>query len=228
MIELIGSPPPFVKVLYGSVARGDDDALSDLDLLVIHDHNYVGREISLPSASVVHYTWDEFAEMSSYGSLFLRHLRHEGRIVGSDRQGSILYRQLLDTLPYYRRAMSDLGSFELAISDSEHALHQGGTSVEFELASLATVMRHCAILGSYLLGSEVFTRTGAVDLCCDRLGLGEDVKAEFRRIYTYRTAMVRDLPFSDSPSMPDGLRSARIAKKLLDGVKDYASRTAVS
>ncbi|WP_421846180.1 hypothetical protein [Mycobacterium sp.] len=133
----------------------------------------------------------------------------------------------MTNLPHYRRVLFDLKSFELAIADSEIALTQGDTSVEFELASLATVMRHCSILGSYLMGSENFSRTGALDLCCDRLGLGADAKEEFRRLYTYRIAIARGMPFGDSPTVADGLRSVYIARTILNGVRNYASRTAM-
>jgi hypothetical protein len=223
---IVESTSPFVEVLYGSAARGDDDIFSDLDLLIVDD--YVGRPPSWPWATVVRYTWAEFIEMSGYGSLFLRHLRMEGCIVSADDEGRCLYRRFLKSLPRYSRALFDLSSFELAINDSELALIQGDTSVEFEMASLATVMRHCSILGSYLMGSEDFSRSGALDLCCDRLGLGADPKHEFRRIYNYRIAIARSMPFADSPSVADGLRSVCIARTILNGVKEYASRTAVS
>jgi hypothetical protein len=217
---------PFVEVLYGSAARGDDDILSDVDLLIVG--NSVERQPSFPGATVVRYTWPEFTEMSDYGSLFLRHLGMEGRIVDANDEGRCLYWRCVKNLPDYRRALFDLRSFELAITDSELALIEGDTSVEFELASLATVMRHCSILASYLMGSENYSRTGAVDLCCDRLGLGEDPKREFRMLYTYRIAIVRGLPFGDSPTVADGLRSVCTARTILNGVKEYASRTAVS
>jgi hypothetical protein len=92
---------------------------------------------------------------------------------------------------------------------------------------LATVMRHCSILGSYLIGSEQFSRTGAFDLCCDNIGLGAEVKEEFRRLYSYRIAVARGMPFVGSPSKADGLRSVYIARKILDGVREYASCTKV-
>jgi hypothetical protein len=152
----------------------------------------------------------------------------EGRIINADEEGRCLYCGILNSLPSYRRALSDLKSFELAIADSESALFQGDTSIEFELASLATVMRHCSILGSYLMGSENFSRTGALDFCCDRLGLGAYLKEDFRRLYPYRIAIARGTAFGDSPSLADGLRSVYIARAILNGVREYASRTAMS
>jgi Nucleotidyltransferase domain len=226
MMGQIRSAFPFVEVLYGSAARGDNDAVSDIDLLIVDDS--AQRPASRHGATVVRYTWAEFREMSSYGSLFLRHLRKEGHILGADDLGGFQYRRLLAQLPCYCRAAFDLRSFELAIHDSEIALTEGDTSIEFEIASLATVMRHCSILGSYLLGAEDFTRTGAFDLCCDKFGLGELPKEVFRRMYSYRIAIARDLPFPDSANIADGLRSVAMARTLLNGVKEYASHTAMS
>lgn len=226
MMGQIQSAFPFVEILYGSAARGDNDAVSDIDLLIVDDS--ARRPASRHGATVVRYTWAEFREMSSYGSLFLRHLRKEGHILSADNLGGLQYRRLLAHLPRYSRAAFDLRSFELAIQDSETALTEGDTSVEFEIASLATVMRHCSILGSYLLGAENFTRTGAFDVCCDKFGLGDLSKEIFRRMYSYRIAMARDLPFPDAANMEDGLCSVAVARTLLNGVKEYASHTAMS
>jgi predicted nucleotidyltransferase len=217
---------PFVEVLYGSVARGDDDSLSDIDVLIIDD--LAARQPTLGSATVVRYTWPEFKEMASYGSLFLRHLHSEGRIISADDNGRESYAEITRNLPQYERVQFDLESFELAISDSAHALACGDTSVEFELASLATVMRHCSILGSYLVGCDNFSRTGALDLCCDRLGLGIAPKDQFRQIYGYRISIARGLPFDESPTVADAWRSVSAARTILNGVREYASHTAVS
>jgi Nucleotidyltransferase domain len=217
---------PFVEVLYGSAARGDDDTLSDVDVLIVEDRHI--HRPSIQGATVVRYTWKEFCDMSEYGSLFLRHLRAEGRLIRCDGAGKKNYRRLLERLPPYPRALFDLRSFESAINDSELALTAGDTSVEFELASLATVMRHCSILASYLMGEEDFSRTGAVDLCCDRFGLGDNPKQQFRWLYTYRIAIARELPFIASASLGDGLRAVRTARAILNGVKEYASSPAVS
>ncbi|MBX7432540.1 nucleotidyltransferase domain-containing protein [Mycobacterium sp. Y57] len=217
---------PFVEVLYGSAARGDGDRYSDLDLLIVDDGN--DRLPSYTWASVVRYTWAEFSEMSGYGSLFLRHLRSEGRILNSDSRGQRLLNEFLMGLRPYSRVAFDLHSFELAIADGESALALGDTSTEFELASLATVMRHCAILGCYLMGCENFTRYGAFDLCCDRFGLESGSKEKFRQLYGYRIALARGLPFECSSSVPDGRLAVASARLLLNGVREYATYSAVS
>lgn len=219
------SQSPYVQALYGSVARGDGDPCSDVDLLIVGEHR---AQLPLSSRmSVVRYTWAEFSEMASYGSLFLRHLRAEGRVLDSNDEGRSLFCELLASLPSYSRVSFDLDSFELAINDCELALIQGDTSVEFELASLATVMRHCAILGCYLMGCDNFTRTGAFDLCCDRLRLGADLKDDFHQLYAYRIALARDMPFGKSPSVADGLHSVSTARRILNGVREHAARTTV-
>jgi hypothetical protein len=216
---------PFVEVLYGSTARGDNDAVSDVDVMIVE--NRQEHKSSISGATVVRYTWDEFQGMSQYGSLFLWHLRAEGHLIQWDNSGRDNYRRILQSLPAYKRSLFDLNSFERAIDDCELSLTAGDTSIEFELASLATVMRHCSILASYLMGGEDFSRTGAVDLCCDRFGLGDESKQQFRRLYTYRIAIARDLPFTASASLRDGLIAVRMARTILNGVKEYASSPAV-
>src|SRR6478609_7822845 len=90
---------PFVSVLYGSAARGDSDNLSDIDILIIDDDPH--RQYFYPDASVVRYEWSEIAEMKTYGSLFLRHLRQHSRILDGNIVGKISYTELLEQVPSY-------------------------------------------------------------------------------------------------------------------------------
>jgi predicted nucleotidyltransferase len=86
--------------LYGSQARGDTDTLSDVDVLVAGevDAEALGQlPYSQPQLSVVRYDWDELELMASYGSLFLHHVRLEGRPQYADKNSRLA--TLLETLP---------------------------------------------------------------------------------------------------------------------------------
>lgn len=190
---------PFVVVLYGSRARGDHDDLSDCDILIVGDP-IDGSYRSPIGTSLVKYNWTEFTEMQQYGSLFMRHLRAEGRIIESNQCGHAEYDNLLANLPGYSRVMSDLHAFETAIDDCEEALISGDTSVEFELASLATVLRHSSILGCYLFGQDNFGRTQAVTHCCETLLLPDEIKHGFPSLYMFRIALARN---GHMPAIPD-------------------------
>jgi predicted nucleotidyltransferase len=175
--------------MYGSAARGDADRLSDLDLLVVGDS---GEEGDLPAAlmsgeslSVSRYTWDEIAAMVGYGSLFLHHVRQEGRPIVEDDPPRL--RQLLAQLPRYRRAGQELDSFAEVVADVRHAL-EGDYSPQFELAVLATAARHAAILGCYLSGEPQFGRIEPFRLLLRRFGYSSTDIEAFERLYDYRVA----------------------------------------
>lgn len=71
-------------MLYGSHARGDASAESDVDLLQLVPHS--PRSYVTGSTTVVAYTMDQLAAMAAAGSIFAWHLWTEG-VVLKDEQG---------------------------------------------------------------------------------------------------------------------------------------------
>jgi predicted nucleotidyltransferase len=76
--------------LFGSVARGDDDALSDIDLFVVGDDpkltpSKIRRRLKLrsetPKVSIVYHTPTTFKRYVRTGSRFLVHLQLEGEVL---------------------------------------------------------------------------------------------------------------------------------------------------
>jgi hypothetical protein len=178
--------------LYGSAARGDCDDVSDVDLLVLSDSD---ENVGLPvmdfagPVSVSHYTWAEVEAMVGYGSLFLHHVKEEGRPLVEEDPPRL--RELLGRLPSYTRAAQELDSFEQVVADVRTAV-KGDHSSQFELAVLATAARHAAILGCYLIGTPRFGRREPFDLLLPQLGYGAAEIAAFERLYSYRVAENRD------------------------------------
>ncbi|PZX18418.1 hypothetical protein LX81_01049 [Palleronia aestuarii] len=80
----------------GSVARCESDILSDKDLLAVGCSVEAEMAVSDYKASgwnIAHYSWLEFNEMAQSQSLFVQHVKQDGRIVRDD-QGYL--RNLLD------------------------------------------------------------------------------------------------------------------------------------
>ena len=145
--------------LYGSRARGNADASSDTDLLVVGNTEDLVSEaiadLDFPKINISFYSWAEIERMRAYGSLFLWHIAEEGvpiRKLGSDRLA-----EMLVTLPRFTRAREDLKGFEIAVSEGVEALADGGWP-DFECEVIATVARHAAILGAYCCGYPTFGR----------------------------------------------------------------------
>ena len=150
--------------IYGSSARGDTDELSDFDVLVVGNMKSSLIEVvqtATPNTrppAISNYSWRELIEMERYGSLFLHHLRLEGRpLIEEDLCRGSLRRMLQDLGPY-TKATKDLSAFKVVLSDVERSLKIGDLLV-FELSVLATVIRHASILGCWLIGVPCFGRT---------------------------------------------------------------------
>lgn len=72
------------EVLFGSAARGDADALSDRDVLIVDDNikrlTERSAELQAQGASVASYTFAKLAALADKGALFVQHLKLEGLI----------------------------------------------------------------------------------------------------------------------------------------------------
>lgn len=147
--------------LYGSRARGDADADSDTDLLVVGppgcNAEVAVAGLTYPRTKVSFYSWDELRRMHAYGSLYLLHIRTEGRQLRSSHADAHRLTRLLADLPPFSRAEEDLAGFRRALAESRASLADGGWP-DFECEVVATVARHAAILGSYCTGEPAFGR----------------------------------------------------------------------
>jgi hypothetical protein len=224
-----------VEVLYGSRARGDADESSDVDVLVLSDHDRDGR-VESPVArgcdpaklAVTHYRWNEFDGMHSYGSLFLHHLRKEGVVTAGTAGGRARYSSMMRRLPSYARSTEDVRSFSLALDDVEDAIAHRDSTPLLELSSLATVFRHSSILGCYAAGSPTFGRHQSVPTFGRLARLPEPIWRDFASLYAYRLAVARNLE-SPAPASYDLARTwlAR-ARVFVQEVRTWTASTSVS
>jgi nucleotidyltransferase-like protein len=175
--------------LYGSHARGDSDAFSDVDIFVagaLPNHEVI-RSLTFNSQplSVSRYTWEEVEAMANYGSLFLHHLRLEGKPFLESADGDCRLTQLLEHLPCYKLFRRDISAFHSTIADVRESFRTGSTP-EFEMAVLGTVLRHSSVLGCYLSGRPCFGRTEAIERACEALGFTSENVKGLTRLYLFR------------------------------------------
>jgi hypothetical protein len=92
--ELTKLRPELGICLVGSVARGDDRHLSDIDLLVVGTDRRLSAidlkrqlpgGLRSPRLSIHYYPMAELERMPSIGSVFLTHVRREGEILQDER-----------------------------------------------------------------------------------------------------------------------------------------------
>jgi predicted nucleotidyltransferase len=176
--------------LYGSDARGDSSSSSDVDILVVSDSImpiefsslFPGRRLS-----VSQYNWSEIDRMAQYGSLFLHHLRLEGKVLNESLDVKGRLQGILDKLPTYLRANRDVRAFRQTLVDIAAEL-PNPPDLLFELATLAALIRRIAILGCYLLGSPEFGRTQPLIRLSEAWKLPRRFASEFPQLYRYRLA----------------------------------------
>lgn len=211
--------------LYGSVARGTDTPISDLDVLVV-PHQDVGslpavtKEISaLPHferLSITVYSWDQLATMAAYGSLFLVHLRSEARQLYGAGYGSGL-RDLVEALPSYARVDHDLWGFAQALADVDDSLRSGGDP-NYELGVVATVVRHCSILTTHLEGVAVFDREPSISKAFALVGL-RSLTPAMLELHKFRMARLGRVEVAPA-SVGRALELTRMANIFIQKVKN--------
>ena len=177
--------------LYGSYARGQADDRSDCDVLAISDIPIKKEKavelsgLSEMPLTISQYSWVELDNMAAYGSLFLQHLRLEGKCLyeGPGFEGRLA--ELLSRLGPYRRACFDLKCYRDCIGDVYESLSQASSAL-YEVSVLATVIRHASILGCFLLGVPDFGRLSPVVNFVRIRRLDAKIADFLRDIYPYK------------------------------------------
>jgi hypothetical protein len=171
--------------LFGSAARGDTDDLSDVDVLVageLEPKTLLHLPYPRNRVNLVRYDWPELRQMAGYGSLFLHHVRLEGKLLYSPHESKLA--PLLEGLPPYGRSQYELSAFVRVLDDVERAL-LGDHSPAFELAVIATALRHSCILGCYAAGEPKFGRRSAFEMFLARARRSDLIEAA-QQLYDFR------------------------------------------
>jgi predicted nucleotidyltransferase len=172
-------------VEYGATARGDADAYSDRDICVwVEDigeyefeaiRTHIAREFSCELRSVSCYRLSTVDEMVQNGSLFLLHLRLEGRVL-IDPDG--IAEAALSSLAPYVHFQRDVERFRDVFNDVVDEYNTTGELSVFELHVLSIVARNICMLMTVRCGSPAFGRRavlGAARACHPDLPMSDSV-----------------------------------------------------
>lgn len=178
--------------LFGSVARGEQDEYSDIDILIVIDdcseEEYIALKdkfaylLNIPVSWLSVYRITKIMKMYTSGSYFLWHIKKEGKVLYS-RNGELA--GLLLTLPRYAGIESDLKEYDEILSDVRRELNNEYISVNYELAVLASLVRNTCIAISYLNGKLDFGRSSVVLYCFSEYTISVSLE-EYEALYQYR------------------------------------------
>src|SRR5438128_1290817 len=154
-------------VLFGSRSRGDPDMNSDTDIALFMHADSADELVQLRSkiAQIVPlnfrnmsvYSMRTAEAMAQHGSLFLWHLKLEGRILFK-RSNWIdsLMTELREYSPL--KAERDLRTFEHVLEDIGSSIKSTDITLEFELSTLYSVLRNLGMIVTALSGTPCFGR----------------------------------------------------------------------
>lgn len=217
--------------LFGSVARGEQDEYSDIDILIVIDDcsedeyielkNKYSRLINVPVSWLSVYRISKILKMYENGSYFLWHIKKEGKVLYS-RNGEL--EKLLITLPRYANIESDLREYEEILADIKCELDNEYISVNYELAVLASLVRNTCISISYLNNRLDFGRNSAVMYCFSQFNFDVSLE-EYEELYKYRLYQTEKINYVQDGRIDCLMKWIGIESDLLEiamrGTRDY-------
>lgn len=196
----------------GSTARGQNDQLSDKDLLAIgssHDVDIAVAKYRSSGWNVSRYSQTEFSEMARAHSLFVQHVKQEGVLVRDD-QGF-----LQETLGAYRPSRDYTSKLAAAIDPIRSALEieQSYWGKLFQADILYVSIRNACILHKATVAEPEFDFESLVVWMCGTIGLTQSDRNSLLRLRALKHAYRARLTNMDVSIIAE---IASTARKLAD------------
>ena len=221
--------------LFGSVARGDQDEQSDVDILIVIDNcsedDYIKYKkeyasiLQIPVSWISLYREKKILKMHEKGSYFLWNLKQEGKVLYS-RENEL--DKLFATLPRYRGMKEDIKEYRQILDDVNEELHNVYLCIEYELSVLASLVRNTCIMLSYLNNRFDFSRNQVVKYCIDTYKIDVSLE-EYRALYKYRSYETGKIQRVEKGKIEDINKWVKVENQLLDisekEVDDYEKKS---
>ena len=208
--------------LFGSVARGEQDEQSDVDILIVIDNcseedyikykkNYASI-LQIPVSWISLYRIKKILKMYEKGSYFLWHLKQEGKVLYT-KENELA--KLFATLPRYRAMRNDIKEYQQILDDIKEERYNKYLCVEYELSVLASLVRNTCIMLSYLNDRFDFSRNLVVEYCIDKYKIDISLE-EYKILYQYRSYETGKIKEVIQGKIDDLNKWIKVEKQLLD------------
>lgn len=155
-------------ILYGSHARKDHDISSDYDICVItrerqndelnsSDFEEVTGPLELTDINLVSYPEAVLDSMLAHGSLFLWHLKLEGKIL----YGEQYLNEKLHGLAHFKTHYKEIGYHAELFHDLKRAWQLLSIVNELDLSLLSTIVRNTCMVLAHKAGKPSFGRVSS-------------------------------------------------------------------
>lgn len=211
--------------LFGSVARGDQDEQSDVDILIIIDNcseeEYIKYKkkyaaiLQIPVSWISLYRIKKILKMYEKGSYFLWHLKKEGKVLYSKENE---LNKLFATLPRYCGMSDDIVEYQQILEDVKEECYNEYLCIEYELSVLASLVRNTCITLSYLNNRFDFSRNLVVEYCIDKYKLDISLE-EYKLLYQYRSYEAGKISKVAKGKIDDLNKWIKVERQLLDLAK---------
>jgi len=190
-------------LLFGSMSRQDFDANSDIDLCVIHNTNnsnedielYVKDEYPLEEYEITIINRNLFEHMLEKGSLFLWHIKLEGKILRDD---SNYYKDSIIELKSFDDLESEIQYHKEIFDDLKESYLQIDKVTSFDFSLLFTIVRNICIVLCYIKGNPKFGRIDAFNYCIKELKDFPISKNQYLNLSNHKLKYVRNTKVEES------------------------------
>jgi len=161
-------------VLFGSKARKDEDDFSDVDIFLLVDDvpqvriteiiNLIKTKLPFNNIGISLYTISTYRQLLLEGSMFLWHLKLEGRILYTKSDLN-----LYNGLEPFTNFKKNYLIYENLFISAKSSLQKNGLN-EYDLSQLFFICRNICLLTCFKLSNPTFGRISVFDNLVGRIG----------------------------------------------------------